>query len=193
MRIGRALGRAVTFWRRSIQARVVVSSLVLAAIVSGAIGVSLMRQIMNGIVDAKVQASVDQALRETADAQARLTAASGTHVDANTQLSQLISTVVVRGAVQGYDVLLTGPIGGEGEQAGEIRKSPGLDNASVPASLIDKMQSRGCSELGLDLHNGALRGRRRSEVGAGRRGRLPAPAAVDGRDVRPLLHLPHGW
>jgi two-component system sensor histidine kinase MtrB len=141
MAIGRALGRAATFWRRSIQARVVVSTLVLAAVVTGVVGLSLMQQITSGIVEDKVSASVDQAMRETADAQARLDAADGTDVDANTQLSQLISTIVARGSAQGYDVMLTGPVFDSGSPAAEVRKSPGLDEDTIPADLVDRLQS----------------------------------------------------
>ncbi len=140
MRVGRSLGHAATFWRRSIQARVVVSVLVLTAIVSSVIGYTLMKQIADGIVEAKVKSSVDLVVSETSDAQARLSAAAGTHIDANSQLSQLVSTVVQRGSVQGYDVLLTGPSVAGSVGAAEIRKSPGLDIQTVPPGLITTLQ-----------------------------------------------------
>jgi two-component system sensor histidine kinase MtrB len=177
MRAGRSLRRTATFWRRSIQARVVVSVLVLTALVSFVIGYTLMRQISDGVVSAKVKSSVDLVVSETSDAQARLEAAAGTHIDANSQLSQLVSTVVQRGLAQGYDVLLTGPVLSTSTGAAEIRKSPGLDIKSVPTGLISTLQ--GADPPGIAWTYSSL-------VYDDQSGRTGTPAVVAGS----LLHLP---
>ncbi|HEU5043727.1 MAG TPA: MtrAB system histidine kinase MtrB [Nocardioidaceae bacterium] len=137
--------RAVTVWRRSIQARVVLSTLLLCAVVVTLVGWLLMRQITAGLVDSKVESSIAEASRGTVDAQQRLSAASGTDFDASTQLSQLAASIVSRGAVQGYDALLTGPIAGTGSDlttGSGTRKTAGLDPRSVPDRLRVAVQRR---------------------------------------------------
>jgi two-component system, OmpR family, sensor histidine kinase MtrB len=132
------LRAAATIWRRSIQARVVISTLLLSAVVVTLVGVVLMRQITHGLVENKTQSSVTEAARGTADAQSRLSAASGTDFDSSTQLAQLASSIVSRGAVQGYDVVLTGPIAGTSASlvtGSGTRKTPGVDTSSVPQRL----------------------------------------------------------
>ena len=57
--------RAATLWRRSIQARVVISTLLLCAVVVTLVGWLLMRQITSGLVDSKVQSSIAEASRGT--------------------------------------------------------------------------------------------------------------------------------
>jgi len=136
--VRRALGRAATVWRRSIQARVVISTLLLSAVVVSLVGWVLLHQVTDGLVGGKTDSSVAEAGRATAEAQRRLSAASGTDLDASTQLTQLGSTLVSRGSVQGYDVVLTGPIPGSssGGAAGPGTSStPGVQPDSVPVSL----------------------------------------------------------
>jgi two-component system sensor histidine kinase MtrB len=132
------LRRAATFWRRSIQARVVVSTLLLSAVVVSLVGWVLMQQITDGLVGGKTASSVAEATRGAQDAQVRLSAASGRDLDSNTQLTQLVASIVSRGAVQGYDVVLTGPVAGssQGIAAGSgTRKTPGVLDDSLPQSL----------------------------------------------------------
>ena len=137
--------RAATIWRRSIQARVVISTLLLSAVVVSLVGWVLMRQVTDGLVAGKTASSVAEATRGTLDAQRRLSAASGTDFDSNTQLAQLVASIVSRGSVQGYDVVLTGPIAGssQGIAAGSgTRKTPGLQDDSVPQRLRNVMENR---------------------------------------------------
>ncbi len=130
--------RAATVWRRSIQARVVISTLLLSAVVVTLVGMVLMRQITDGLVAAKTEAAVAEATRGTLDAQNRLSGASGTDFDSSTQLTQLASSIVARGTVQGYDVVLTGPIAGSSQAvaAGSgTLNTPGVQSDSVPERL----------------------------------------------------------
>ena len=49
-----ALRRGLTFWRRSIQARVVVSTVVLSAVVISGVGWLLLQQTQRGLLDHRV-------------------------------------------------------------------------------------------------------------------------------------------
>ena len=83
-----ALGRAATVWRRSIQARVVISTLLLSAVVVSLVGWVLLQQITAGLVSSKTESSVAEATRATAEAQGRLSAANGNDFDATAQLTK---------------------------------------------------------------------------------------------------------
>src|SRR6185503_6310694 len=139
----RQVRRAVTIWRRSIQARVVISTLLLSAVVVSLVGWVLLQQITDGLVRSKTDSSVAESSRATAEAQRRLSAASGNDFDASTQLTQLVSTLVSRGSVQGYEIVLTGPIAGSstGVAAGPGTSStPGVQPDSIPGSLRSKVE-----------------------------------------------------
>jgi two-component system sensor histidine kinase MtrB len=133
-----ALRRAATVWRRSIQARVVISTLLLSAVVVSLVGWVLLQQITSGLVHSKTVSSVAEATRATAEAQTRLSAANGTDFDASAQLTQLVSTLVSRGSVQGYEIVLKGPIDGSASglvSAAGTSSTPGVLGASVPRRL----------------------------------------------------------
>ncbi len=128
--------RAATVWRRSIQARVVLSTVVLSALVVSLLGWALMRQITDGLVHNRVDASVAEARRGSATVQSSLSAATS-DFDATTQLPALVSGAIARGAVQGYDVVLIGPLAdvGGGAPSGGERFTSGLRLDSVPDRL----------------------------------------------------------
>lgn len=136
------LRRGLTFWRRSIQARVVASTLVLSAAVVGIVGWFLLQQTREGLLEQRVDAVVAEANTERADAETRLGSVPGTDVDATAQQAELIDPIIQRGLTRGFSVVLAGPIG---ENTGRIaqrgtRSSPGLDTASVPGSLESRFQ-----------------------------------------------------
>jgi two-component system sensor histidine kinase MtrB len=139
MRLLGPLRRAATFWRRSIQARVVVSTLLLSALVVTLVGWMLMRQVTDGLVATRTNAAVAEATRGAYDAQSRLEGVPGTEFDSGAQLSQLVAGMVVRGEMQGYDVVLDGPLPGTAEStstgSGGTFKSPDVTVASVPDRL----------------------------------------------------------
>ena len=135
---------AWAFWRRSIQARVVVSTLVLSTVVVGIVGWVLLRQVTDGLVDAKTESSVSEATRGALDAQRRLSGAPGTEFDASAQLTQLVASIVQRGSVQGYEVVLTGPVAGSSAAiaAGSgTRSTQGVRSDSIPAQLRRTVES----------------------------------------------------
>jgi two-component system sensor histidine kinase MtrB len=133
-----ALAQGLTFWRRSIQARIVVTTVVLSAVVVSAVGWFLLRDTQESLVDERVEAVIAEARNETADAEARLAAVPGTDYDTAQQLSLLLEPIIERGESRGYGVVLAGPVGdGATDLAtGGTRTSPYLDIASVPGSLV---------------------------------------------------------
>ena len=117
----------------------------LSAVVVALVGWVLIRQITDGLVDSKTTSSVAEATRGAIDAQRRLSGASGTEFDSGTQLDQLVRSIVQRGEVQGYDVVLTGPVAGssEGVAAGSgTRNTPGVRSDSIPAGLRTRVEAR---------------------------------------------------
>ena len=64
--------RALTFWRRSIQARVVASTVLLSAAVISVVGWYLLQQTRDGLLEHRVDAVVAEANDETAEARDRL-------------------------------------------------------------------------------------------------------------------------
>ena len=131
------LRRALTFWRRSIQARVVASTVVLSAVVISVVGWFLLQQTRDGLLAHRVAAVVAEAGNETRDARARLAAASGTDLDHAAQQRDLVEPIIASGESRGFGVVLAGPVGATGGRIaqGGAQFTPGLDTSSVPTSL----------------------------------------------------------
>jgi len=127
--------RWLTFWRRSIQARVVARTLLLSALVVGAVGWFLLQQTRDGLLDNRVDVVVAEASDETAEAELRLGAASGTENDSTRQQRELADQLISRGETRGFGVVLGGPVGGPALAEGGAEYTPGLELDSVPGSL----------------------------------------------------------
>ncbi|GAA3673180.1 two-component system sensor histidine kinase MtrB [Nocardioides ginsengisoli] len=130
------LRRGLTFWRRSIQARVVASTVVLSAVVVSGVGWILLQQTRDGLVRHRVEVVQGEVDAEVADAQDRLAAASGTEVNVGRQQRDLVDPIIERGDSRGYSVVLAGPEGQDPPlRNGGGEYSSGLDLVSVPESL----------------------------------------------------------
>ncbi|MDZ5621197.1 MtrAB system histidine kinase MtrB [Nocardioides sp. HM23] len=130
------LRRALTFWRRSIQARVVVSTLLLSAIVISAVGWFLLQQIRDGLLEHRAEVVVGEVEAEVAFNRDRLSAASGTEVNASVQRANLIGPIIEAGDSRGYGVVLGGPEGNDtGLADGGAHRTSGLELSSVPERL----------------------------------------------------------
>lgn len=128
--------RGLTFWRRSIQARVVASTVLLSIVVIGVVGWYLLRQTRDGLLDHRVTAVVAEANDETAEARNRLDAVVGTDADVAGQLRELVEQIDQRGDSRGFAVVLSGPTGPEGRISdGGALYTRGLDTSSVPVDL----------------------------------------------------------
>ena len=132
-----ALRRGLTFWRRSIQARVVASTVLLSAVVVGIVGWVLLQQTRDGLLDNRVEAVVAEANNETTEARSRLQAAPGTDIDSSSQQRDLVEPIIQRGATRGFSVVLAGPVGDTESRIadGGAKFTPGLDTDSVPVVL----------------------------------------------------------
>ncbi len=128
--------RALTFWRRSIQARVVVSTVVLSAAVTSGVGWLLLQQTRDGLVDHRVEVVLGEVEAEMADTEERLAAASGTEVNVFKQQQDLVEPIIDSGESRGFAVVLGGPeeIGLSLDDGGG-RYTSGLDLDSVPRGL----------------------------------------------------------
>jgi two-component system, OmpR family, sensor histidine kinase MtrB len=138
--------RALTFWRRSIQARVVASTLLLSAVVVSVVGWLLLQQTRDGLLDQRVEAVVAEARGEVREAEVRLDAASGVETDATRQQLDLADPIIARGLVRDFSVVLVGP-SGEGldlDGGGAIYTS-GLDTSSVPGRMAERFDEVGAS------------------------------------------------
>jgi two-component system sensor histidine kinase MtrB len=134
-----AVRRGLTFWRRSIQARVVASTVLLSAVVVSIVGWILLTQTRDGLLDHRVSAVVAEANNETTEARSRLAAAPGTEIDATSQQRALVDPIIQRGGTRGFSVVLAGPVGGEGNRIADgALFTPGLRTTSVPASLEEQ-------------------------------------------------------
>ncbi|WP_435769784.1 MtrAB system histidine kinase MtrB [Nocardioides sp. SYSU DS0651] len=135
-RLSPGIRRALTFWRRSIQARVVVSTVVLSAVIVSVVGWYLLQQTREGLLDHRVEVVLGEVDAEVGDARDRLAAASGTEVNAGRQQRDLVDEIINRGETRGFSVVLAGPEGDDPplrEGGGEY--TSGLDLRSVPTNL----------------------------------------------------------
>jgi len=135
-RLPLGLRRALTFWRRSIQARVVVSTLLMSAIVISAVGWLLLQQTRDGLLRHRVEVVVGEVEAEVAGTRDRLSAASGAEDNASAQRADLINPMIEEGDTRGYGVILGGPAGSGTPLAdGGAYRTTGLAVSSVPRRL----------------------------------------------------------
>jgi len=131
---------AVKVWRRSVQARVVMSTLVLCAIVIGLVGWVLVRQIAEGLVDNRRDASLSVAKEGFSTAQENISAspAQGAFDESQTMDRVYDLLVAQGGSSRAYEVVLEGPLPSSSDdstvQTG--RRSPSaLRPRSIPFEL----------------------------------------------------------
>jgi two-component system sensor histidine kinase MtrB len=101
-----ALRRGLTFWRRSIQARVVVSTVLLSAVVVAAVGWFLLRQVEHGLLDRRVDAVLTEVGNENDQAATRLDAVPGTDTNATEQATELFKPIDLSGQIRGFTVVM---------------------------------------------------------------------------------------
>jgi two-component system, OmpR family, sensor histidine kinase MtrB len=143
-----AVRRALTFWRRSIQARVVVSTVLLSAVVVTGVGWLLLQQTRDGLLENRVDEVLAEVADEVTEADQRLAESPTTDPDPTAQRLDLVDLIVQRGTTRGYQVVVAGPAGGDAGRIadGGTAASPHLDLGSVPPRLEQHFA---------DLRNGA--------------------------------------
>jgi two-component system sensor histidine kinase MtrB len=131
------LRRVTQRWRRSIQVRVVSSTLVVSAIVVALLGFVVLQQVKAGLIQAKLRSSIAEQSLGVTNARTLLSSETGTR-DVQALLQDVVQTLspVQGGHDGGYDV-----VGIELVTGTKSRTAPALNNgllaSSVPPKLID--------------------------------------------------------
>ncbi|WP_395693834.1 MtrAB system histidine kinase MtrB [Nocardioides sp.] len=134
--------RGLTFWRRSIQARVVISTVLLSAAVISVVGWLLVQQTRDGLLQHRTDAVVAEANDETTGARELLATSVDTGNDPVQQQRSLAGIIIQRGETRGFSVVLVGPaLPGGRISDGGVNFTQGLDTSSVPTSLEEHFDS----------------------------------------------------
>jgi two-component system sensor histidine kinase MtrB len=131
------LQRALTRWRRSLQTRVVVTTLFVSGLVVLLLAFLLIGQVGRGLVSAKTRAALTEAQSGLTQAQDALAATSGQSPQAlEARLQDIAQSLDQRG--QGGDTfaVLLVPAGGEAKAFA----SPGVTYADVPSRLVSTLE-----------------------------------------------------
>ncbi len=136
----------INLWRRSIQARVVIGTLTLSAVLALLAGWVLLRQVTDGLLESKVRVSLSQAAVGVDTAQSRLESAEvGNFFDVGPEIRKLILEAAPRDeARDDHDVVIIGPVSASTRQVstGGSLASGELDPAAtIPAALIDRVRT----------------------------------------------------
>jgi two-component system, OmpR family, sensor histidine kinase MtrB len=131
----------VDVWRRSIQARVVIGTLTLSAILALLAGWVLLRQVTEGLLDSKQQASVTQASVGAETAQSRLDSTEvGSFFDVGPEIRKLIEVLSPGDEAQNdYDVVIIGPLSGTTEApvtGGSLASGDVNPATTIPTGLM---------------------------------------------------------
>lgn len=166
MPLRRALSRSshavrhfFTGWRRSIQIRVVVSTVAMSLVVVGAVGVFLLQSTREGLIEQRVARVVAEAETETIEARARVRTMSDD--DVADQLQAVIDPIIDRGQARGFAVILAPSIeSSEPLHTGVVKYTRNLDLASVPVQFRQEYsRPRGTSWSHTDIvTTGPVRG-----------------------------------
>jgi two-component system sensor histidine kinase MtrB len=130
-----ALHRALTFWRRSIQARVVVSTVVLSAVVISGVGWFLLQQTQRGLLEHRRDAVLAEVHTVMADANEQLQLSGSTINNQSSQRDTLVHQLIERGSSRGFTVISPQAVGSTARFDEGAILTEGLDPASVPVSL----------------------------------------------------------
>lgn len=139
--------KLVGLWRRSIQARVVIGTLTLSAVLAILAGWILLRQVTDELVASKRQAALTQASAGIDTAQSELDTPDAANVfDSGPVLNQLIEVLSPRNETRDdYYIVIVGPIepsNAATQTSGLRASSVEIDaRASVPAALLARVQS----------------------------------------------------
>jgi two-component system sensor histidine kinase MtrB len=133
MSLRRPARRFVAHWRRSLQTRVVASTLVISATVVVLLGVVLMQQVTNGLLQAKTRAALVESANGLAYLQSNLSASDRTDATGlDDQLYELTKTLANRGSRAGiYDLALLST-----SSSASVSLSGDITAASVPERLL---------------------------------------------------------
>jgi two-component system sensor histidine kinase MtrB len=123
-------------WRRSIQIRVVSSTLIVSAVVVAFLGFVVLEQVKSGLLQAKVHSSSNEELNGRGTAQQYLS--QGTGINALQTTVQSLSAQQSRRQAGGYEVVGYVEIAGK-VSTSQPAKSSDFDASSIPQKLIDEV------------------------------------------------------
>ncbi|MGH3365918.1 MAG: MtrAB system histidine kinase MtrB [Nocardioidaceae bacterium] len=127
-------------WRRSLQARVVINTLLLSTLVVALVGWLLLSQVTAGLVEGKRAAALSEAASGFETAQDQLDAADPNDFDPGQLLPDLFDNLSSRGDASGqYEVLLRGPINTPVDSGVSPAGSlflPGVNPENIPDDLM---------------------------------------------------------
>ncbi|MFY0409247.1 MtrAB system histidine kinase MtrB [Solicola sp. PLA-1-18] len=126
-------------WRRSLQARVVLSTVLLSALVIVLVGWALLQQVADGLVEGRQTVAVAEARAGFDNAQEELDASVVSDSNGQSQvLTQLVNSLTSRsGSPRSYEVVLEGPLQADGTASPEagVRASAEVEPSSIPDRL----------------------------------------------------------
>jgi two-component system sensor histidine kinase MtrB len=127
--------RVTRRWRRSIQVRVVSSTLVVSAIVVALLGFVVLQQVKQGLIQAKLKSSVAEEQLGVSNARTLLSSDSGS-LDVQALLQEVVQALspVQGGSEGGYEVVGYELVTGTGSSTAPAL-NPGLLASSVPLKL----------------------------------------------------------
>jgi two-component system sensor histidine kinase MtrB len=132
--------RIVRLWRRSIQARVVIGTLALSAVLSILAGWVLLSQVADGLLDSKRQAAISQTAAGVDTAQSAVDSADiANQLDTGAVLNTVIELLSPRDSSRDdYFVAITGPsTSGDPVTLGGARGAGSIDlSSTLPADLV---------------------------------------------------------
>ncbi|PRY01517.1 MtrAB system histidine kinase MtrB [Allonocardiopsis opalescens] len=129
--------RAHTTWRRSLQLRIVTSTLAVSALLTGLLGFFLLQQITAGVLRAKETTALSEHYAGLSYAQNELAATDQTEYDA--RLDEISASLTERsGSTRLYDVVIL-----PSQPGGTGRFSRDINADSVPQRLRDDLHERG--------------------------------------------------
>ncbi|GAA3514144.1 hypothetical protein GCM10022234_06240 [Aeromicrobium panaciterrae] len=130
-------------WRRSIQARVVTSTILLSALVISLTGWALLRDVAGGLAESRRVAAISEARAGFESAQDRLDAAVETEPGTQSQtLTQMVDSLTSsRGGRRTYELVLQGPLAAADGQV-PVRSSAPIMPDALPADLANKVKSQ---------------------------------------------------
>ncbi|CAN5189260.1 two-component system sensor histidine kinase MtrB [soil metagenome] len=133
--------RAVArLWRRSIQTRVVVSTIVLSALVILFMGFALLRSVSDGLTSNRQEAVVAEARSGFEYAQQEIDANVGASNEADSQsLNEIVDSLTGRrGGSRNFEVVLEGPLIADSAQR-PVRASADIAPGSLPGDLTKRV------------------------------------------------------
>ncbi len=130
-------------WRRSIQARVVTSTIILSTLVIGLTGWALLRDVASGLADSRRVAAISEARSGFSYAQSQLDATVETEPAAQSQtLTQMVDSLTSsRGANRTYELVLEGPLSATDGQV-PVRSSAAIVPDSLPGDLVEAVKAK---------------------------------------------------